>query len=179
MAIDRASLRTIIDVHHRPLHAFLFRLTNDATLADDLTQQTFIRLLTYDGDAPDNLRGWLLTVGRNLAYDYFRSAQYRHEEAADFADNASIIPDNALTPEQITINADQQQTVAALLDRLPISQREVLVLRYYHDLPLAEIAGVVDAPVGTVKSRLFHALKKLKGHLMEVGHTHDNTTFER
>ncbi len=62
--------------------------------------------------------------------------------------------------------------VAAALLSLPPSQREVIILRFYHDLKLDEIAEITSAPLGTVKSRLFHALKSMKGFLaiMEIDH---------
>ena len=78
-------------------------------------------------------------------------------------------PDN--TPEQRLIDADQQGAIAQLLQSLPPDQREVVILRFYHDLSLSAIAEVVDAPLGTVKSRLFHALKKLKFQLIVSGQT--------
>ena len=160
---DQEALRLLIARYHRPLFDFLYRLMDDRSTADDLTQQAFIRLLTFSGDAPDNLRAWLFTIAHNLAYDYFRSAHRRHENSLDFADGADLmLPETADTLEQMTIFADDQQTIARLLQSLPPEQREVVILRFYHDLSLQAIADVVNVPLGTVKSRLFHALKKLK-----------------
>lgn len=160
---DQEALCLLIARYHRPLFDFLYRLMDDRSSADDLTQQAFIRLLTFSGDVPDNLRAWLFTVARNLAYDYFRSAHKRHENSLDFTDGADLmLSESADTPEQTRIFADEQQTIARLLQSLPPEQREVVILRFYHDLSLQAIAEVVSVPLGTVKSRLFHALKKLK-----------------
>lgn len=167
---DHAALRELVDRHHRSLFQFLYRLTDNHALADDISQQTFIRLLTYSGDAPDHLRGWLFTIARNLTYDHFRSAKFQREDSTDFSNGtAYTMHDSVPTPEQIAIGAEQRQHIASLLQQLPPEQREAVILRYYHDLSLQAIADVVDAPLGTVKSRLFHGLKKLKGYLIEIG----------
>lgn len=167
---DHAALRELVDRHHRSLFQFLYRLTDNHALADDISQQAFIRLLTYSGTTPDHLRGWLFTIARNLAYDHFRSAKFQREDITDFGNGTGhAMHDMVPTPEQMTIRAEQQQYISSLLQRLPPEQREAVILRYYHDLSLQAIADVVDAPLGTVKSRLFHGLKKLKGYLIEVG----------
>jgi RNA polymerase sigma-70 factor, ECF subfamily len=160
--------------YHRPLFAFLFRLTDDHALADDLTQETFIRMAAQRGRPLNSVRAWAFTVARNLAYDHFRSAVYKREQATDFGESES---DSAgidwTAPEQAVIDADRQIAVAIQLQRLPPEQREVVILRFYHDLPLGEIADVTAAPLGTVKSRLFHALKKLKSELVVRGFAHE------
>ena len=166
---DQEALRLLIDRYHRPLFDFLYRLTDERGLAEDLTQQTIIRVLTFQGDSPMHLQGWLFTIARRLAYDHFRSAQVRRESVVDFAD--ALLPSPDSTPEQRLIDADQQGAIAQLLQSLPPDQREVVILRFYHDLSLSAIAEVVDAPLGTVKSRLFHALKKLKFQLIVSGQT--------
>src|SRR5690606_1196415 len=74
---DQEALRLLIDRYHRPLFDFLYRLTDERGLAEDLTQQTIIRVLTFQGDSPMHLQGWLFTIARRLAYDHFRSAQVR------------------------------------------------------------------------------------------------------
>lgn len=166
---DQRALQTLVALHHRPLFDFIYRLTDDRALADDLAQQTFIRLLTHGGDAPNNLRAWLFTIARNLATDHFRLARVQREQMTDFSDDGEpLISEADLSPEHLTILADQRQAIAALLQMLPPEQREVVILRFYHDLALNEIADVVNAPLGTVKSRLFHALKKLKYHFVGV-----------
>lgn len=169
---DQDALRLLIARYHRPLFDFLYRLTDDPPLADDLAQQTFIRVLTFTGDAPMHLQGWLFTIARHLAYDHFRSAWVRHENSVDFTDGIEALlstPDS--TPEQQIITSDEEQIIARSLQSLPPEQREVVILRFYHDLTLPAIAEVVGAPLGTIKSRLFHALKKLKFQLIMNGQT--------
>ena len=171
---DAAALQRLVTAYHRPLFAFLFRLTDDSALADDLAQETFIRMIAQRGRPPDSVRSWAFTVARNLAYDYFRSAVYKREQATDFDVSEDDRADNDWnTPEEAMIEADQHVAIADQLQGLPPEQREVVILRFYHDLPLAEIAEVTAAPLGTVKSRLFHALKKLKSEMVVRGFAHE------
>ena len=155
---DENALVELVNRYHSPLYKFLCRFTGDIHLANDLVQETFTRLLIYQGAAPDQFKSWMYALARNLARDHFRSRHYRYEQAADFSDDTL-----GFDPLQFTIGENDDVTTA--LAALTADQREVIVLRFYHDLKLEEIAEITGAPVGTVKSRLFHALKRLKGFL--------------
>jgi RNA polymerase sigma-70 factor (ECF subfamily) len=163
---DEAALELWVERYHRPLFAFLFRLTDDRALADDLAQEAFIRVLNYRGVPPQHFRGWMFTIARNLAHDHFRSRAYRHEQPAGEMEADTAADD--VSPEQYAMMLDGQRQVVEALQALPPDQREVVILRFYHDLPLDEISEITGAPLGTVKSRLFHALKKLKAQLTEM-----------
>lgn len=155
---DEAALADLVARYHTPIYQFLYRYTGDPALADDLAQETFIRVVTQRGDPPAHFRAWLYTIATNLARDHYRSAAYRHEQAVDFAEHAGSVADETLPEAAHT-------AIAAALLQLPPQQREVIVLRFYDNLKLDEIAEITGAPLGTVKSRLFHALKGLKGFL--------------
>lgn len=162
---DEAALAELVARYHSAIYRFLYRYTGDPALADDLVQEAFIRVVTYRGDAPVHFRAWIYTIATNLARDHFQSAAYRREQRVDFDKHA-----DQFAAEHLPERTDA--SVTAALMSLPPAHREVIVLRYYHDLKLDEIAAVTGAPLGTVKSRLFHALKRLKGFLaiMEIDH---------
>ncbi len=164
---NEAALIELVQRYHVPLYKFLCRFTGDVALADDLTQETFTRLLTYQGVPPTHFKSWAYTVARNLARDYFKSARYRYERAADFEEQAEVFSDDT------GFAAHDRETVIQALAKLSPDHREVLILRFYHDLKLDEIADVTHTPVGTVKSRLFHALKQMKGFLALTEVIHD------
>lgn len=157
------ALAELVGRYHAPLYRFLVRQTADESLADDLAQETFTRLLTYRGTPPHNFRAWAYTIARNLARDHFKSAYHRHEYATDF-DHERVEDQNPLD-DGFAISMADREAVAVALARLSPDHREVLVLRFYDDLKLEEIAEVTGAPLGTVKSRLFHALKHMKAFL--------------
>ncbi len=157
----------LIRRYHAPLFKFLCRFSGDVVLADDLAQETFTRLLTYQGNRPTRFKPWAYAVARNLARDHFKSAHYRYERVADFEEDTADIPGDA------GFAVDDREAVIQALAKLSADHREVLILRFYHDLKLEEIADVTHAPVGTVKSRLFHALKQMKGFLAITEGIHD------
>ncbi len=165
---DAAALHVLVVRHHAPLFGFLYRLTGgDRALAEDLVQETMVRLLrgigSYDGKRP--FKPWLYQIGVNVARDYYKQAEMRHTAS----DNGEISLMTA--PERPETAVIQQQTIQAAVTavaHLPLQQREALLLRYVEELSLAEIAAVLDIPVGTVKSRLSLALKRLRAAMTEA-----------
>jgi RNA polymerase sigma-70 factor (ECF subfamily) len=165
---DRAALAGLVERYHGPLLKFLVRMTGQTQSAEDLVQDTFIRLLTFHGTPPERFRPWIYQVARNLARDTFRSAVVRRELVmrpdSNLEDQAGAVEHDV---ENLAQQAWDGQHVIALLQRLPENQREALVLRFYHEMPLEEIAEITGAPLGTVKSRLFHGLRRAR-QLLEL-----------
>ncbi|MBK8989607.1 MAG: RNA polymerase sigma factor [Chloroflexi bacterium] len=165
---DAVALHALVVRHHAPLFGFLYRLTGgDRALAEDLIQETMVRLLrgmgSYDGQRP--FKPWLYQIGVNVARDYYKQAEMRHTTS----DNGEIRLMTA--PERPETAVIQQQTIQAAVTavaHLPPHQREALMLRYVEELSLAEIADILDIPEGTVKSRLSLALKQLRAVMTEA-----------
>lgn len=163
---DKDCLAELVRRFHAPLFKYLYRMTGNEQTAEDLVQEAFIRIITFQGDAPQRFKSWAFTIARNLAHDYFRSGAYRQDMSEKLEGvEALMLDENRPLAEQKAIQKEDRVTVASALHSLPHEQREVLVLRFYHDLRLEEIADVTGVPLGTVKSRLYHALKKLKVYL--------------
>jgi RNA polymerase sigma factor (sigma-70 family) len=159
-----ADLARLVERHHSPLLGFLYRLTGgDRPLAEDLAQETFLRLLRHiDQFQPGRpFKPWLYAIAVNTARDHYKSADSRHTEA--------LAPDfdapGSETPVEAALRAEEWQRVARAVRGLPLHQREVVVLRYVDDLPLQAIAEVLNVPTGTVKSRLSLALGRLRAAL--------------
>ena len=160
---DRTALARLVERYHAPLIKFLIRMTGQTQTAEDLVQEAFIRILTYRGAAPARFRPWIYQIARNLARDTFRSAASRRE--VDTRSETDLDEDEISDPqdaESLALQASDNLQVNVLLQRLPASQREVLVLRFYHELPMKEISAITGAPLGTVKSRLFHGLRRAR-----------------
>ncbi len=162
---DQTALRRLVVRYHAPLFGFLYRLTGgDRILAEDLVQETMVRLLrgigSYDGPRP--FKPWLYQIAVNVTRDHFKRADTRHT-AADNGEIALIA-----APQRLETAVIHQETIQAALTavaQLPPHQREALLLRYAEGLSLTEIADVLNVPVGTVKSRLSLALKRLREQL--------------
>lgn len=157
---DREALGQLADRYYPSLLAFAVRVTGQAQLAEDLVQETFVRLLKYRGDAPATFRPWLFRIAHNLICDHFRSASERREMLFDFDEKRHKgfgVDEDGI--ESISDHDERKAKAIFLLRNLPLPQREVIILRFYHNLSLEEIAQVTEAPLGTIKSRLYRGLQ--------------------
>jgi RNA polymerase sigma-70 factor (ECF subfamily) len=156
--------------HRAPVFSFLLRLTGDRGRAEDLCQETFLRVVrAADGWEPRALfRTWLYAVARNQAQDEARRKAFRRTEPeADPAGPAAASGDPG--PEQAAAGALLRPKLEAALASLPEEQREVFLLREHAGLRFPEIAAVTGVPENTVKSRMRYALEALRERLEAMG----------
>jgi RNA polymerase sigma factor (sigma-70 family) len=153
---ERGAFDDLIARWHEPLWRYLRRLAGNDDAAKDLSQDTWIRV--FRGIVrlrePSKLRPWLFGVARNAAMDRLRS----HYAAGLQAD---VDLDELPSADDVNLEEDFA-TLESGLASLPIIERETLTLFYLRELSLEEIAGLVNVPVGTVKSRLFRARQMLR-----------------
>ena len=160
------ALGELYDRHRQTVYRTALAITGDEDVASDLLQDVFLRLFRF-ADHIDNQRAlepWLYRMTANLAYTWLRRDRRWLRPLEDLADWLAGSARNA-TYEVVELQDDWSQVQKAV-DRLPLSQRVVVVLFYLNDLSLQEIAEILDVPVGTVKSRLHYgrlALKKMLG----------------
>jgi RNA polymerase sigma-70 factor (ECF subfamily) len=148
------------------LYGFLFRFVGNAAAADDLTQEAFVQVHLAAGafDPERRFRPWLYTIAANKARDYLRSHGRRTEQSLDSQGRDGQRPASQLLEAdepRAGESADAEQTrsrVRELIAQMPEHLRLILMLGYYHQMPYAEIAEILDIPVGTVKSRLHAAV---------------------
>ena len=170
---DRAAFTELVEKYKQPVMNFIFRSLRDETEAEDLAQNVFLQVYKsrdrYERTA--KFSTWLFTIARNLVIDLSRkrtmsSLDEMSESGED--DRPFEIAGGGPSPlEQFQLSEDRAEVSQVLL-RLESSYREVLVLRFYDELSLEEIAGVTKAPLSTVKSRLYTALDLLKQTLAPV-----------
>ncbi len=144
----------MFDEHHAVLFRFAWRLTCSIPDAEDIVQESFLGLLlptcSYDPQRA-SLRTWLLGVVRNHSLKRLRKNDVTPEGQC-----------HTLTPEVEILRTELKAVVARAVLQLPDTQREVLILAHYEQMPLADIALVMDLDVGAVKSRLQRARAALK-----------------
>ena len=170
---DPGLLDSLIEQYQHRLLRYLLFLTNNRDVAEDLFQETWIRVLLrgaqYNGKA--RFDTWLFTIARNLVIDLARKRTVLSlDEIAENADTDRPLewPANDPSPfEQFATAEDRAQVGTALL-RLEPHAREVLLLRFYEELSLEEIAGVTGAPLSTIKSRLYRGIAALKPVLVRL-----------
>jgi RNA polymerase sigma-70 factor, ECF subfamily len=169
---DPDLLDRLIEQYQHRLLRYLVYLAGDRQLAEDLFQETWIRVLErghlYDGK--HEFSTWLYTVARNLTLDYLRK---KHPASLDslMADEDHAPPEPAdprPMPWEILQQREIADRVAAALLAIPAHYRESVVLRFHEGLTLDEIAVLTGARLGTVKSRLYRALDLLMDRLKEA-----------
>jgi RNA polymerase sigma-70 factor (ECF subfamily) len=154
MNIDEQIFGELIHTYGPQLSRYVQSLTADPHLTEDIVQETLFRvwqrpqtLTTHHG----SVRPWLFTVARNLAHDHRRRSTGQTDLLEDIP-----VAENGIN--QVLIAYDVQEA----LRRLSTGHRAVLVEVYYNYRPLAEVADVLGLPLGTVKSRLYYALRSLR-----------------
>ena len=159
---------------HRALPAsalsiLLLRLVADPATAEDLFQQTWVRVMESIRryDARRSFEAWLFAVAHNLAIDYLRKS--RPESLDEMLPSGQMRGDGlaATGPDPLDslLEWERAEAVAAALRHLPAIHREVLTLRFEEDMKLEQMAEVVQVPLSTVKSRLRRALDGLRNSL--------------
>lgn len=157
---DEDAWLTLIDIHGQPIFRLAYLLTGDADDAADVAQETLLRafrhLHRFERGQP--LHPWLLRIARNLAYNRRRSL--RRWVAALGRWQAQ----RALHTEPVDLTA--HDAVRLALEGLGAKDRDVIYLRYFAELSVAETATVLGVAEGTVKSRLARALERMRAALL-------------
>ncbi|HZK21808.1 MAG TPA: RNA polymerase sigma factor [Oscillospiraceae bacterium] len=158
---DKAALSEVVERYYNDIYKFLVRRTGSPFIAEEVTQNTFLKFIsTLENYKEKNkLRGYLFTIAINCSNDYFRSE--RKAVSLNSFEDCKANTDVEGEIEEIS----HRERVKKALGTLPEWQRDVVILRYYHDMKLKEIAKVLDIPVSTAKTRLHRASKVLKEKL--------------
>ncbi|GAB2668583.1 sigma-70 family RNA polymerase sigma factor [Kribbella swartbergensis] len=158
-----ALVRSLYAEHGRSLLAYATRLTGDRAAAEDVVQETLVRAWKHADDLTQgtgSVRGWLLTVARNIVTDRARARAVRPAEVADVDDRPPVEGDHS----ESVVNT---MVVLAALDKVSAEHREVLVQLYFHGRSVTDAAKELGIPPGTVKSRSYYALRALRAVMAE------------
>ena len=187
---DVAAFGELVARHEKPLWNFLRRLVNDSATAEDLLQETFMRVVkNAERWQPDaKFSTWLYTIARNLCIDHARGAVHRRAVSLDAERPArdsdpdrrlhDALPGNEPGSERRAMDRELSARLERALQALPPAQREVFVMREVLDLPFAEIARAVAANEATVKSRMRYALEALRTALAPLRDEADDAPLE-
>lgn len=159
---SQAAMEVLVKKHYKNIFAYVYRKLVDYHLAYDLTQEVFIKMMksiaTYK--AKGKFEHWLLTITVNHCRDYFRSSTYKHKNKEQ--EIVHDIKDGSKNVWDLLSKKIDSEKVKEALQTLPDYQKEAIILRFYHDLKIKEIADITKSKEATVKSRLRQGVGKLK-----------------
>lgn len=166
---DPDLLDHLIEQYQHRLLRYLIYLSGNRELAEDLFQETWIRVLErgHQYDGRHEFSTWLYAVARNLTIDYLRKkSPLSLDGLMDDEDQAPFEPaDPRPTAWQVVQQHEQAERINTALIGIPAEYRETVVLRFQEGMALEEIATVTGAPLGTVKSRLYRGMSLLMSRL--------------
>jgi RNA polymerase sigma-70 factor (ECF subfamily) len=164
---DREALNELLKVIQQPLFGYVFKLVGERALAEDILQEVFIevyRKLRWL-EEPALLRPWAYRIASRKVFKRMKrerpwAGQVRDEALLEAAPDTSPEPGAAL---------EMREDVSRMLARVSPASRAVLILHYFHDLALGEVADVLGISIGTVKSRLAYGLSTMRRAIKEQG----------
>lgn len=166
---DPDLLDRLIEQYQHRLLRYLVYLAGNRELAEDLFQETWIRVLErgHQYDGRHEFSTWLYAVARNLTIDYLRrKSPISLDGLLEDEDHAPVEPaDTRPLAWEVVAQHEQAERIRAALVGIPVEYRETVVLRFQEGMALEEIATVTGAKLGTVKSRLYRGLNMLMARL--------------
>jgi RNA polymerase sigma factor (sigma-70 family) len=161
--LQQASL--LFERYHKRIFNFLARMTMDRDLAEDLTQNVFLRLIKYKGSYKEGLKfqSWIYQMARNVFSDHYQANKNKYSNFVDVEKMGDQIQD--------TGNEDQEHRELLLKKSLALlqnDQRELLVLTRFQQLKYEEVAALMDTTVANIKVRVHRAISKLREHYFEL-----------
>jgi len=157
----RAPFEELMGRHEKRLVNYLHRTMGDFELAENLVQETFLRIFNkrHEYEPTARFKTYLYKIATNLAIDEFRKRdRHREDLKEDFNDQSDLTKN----PHEIMMSSEKERVVRESLMKLDEKHRTVVVMKWYEGLKYEQIAKILGISVGTVKSRIFYALKQLE-----------------
>ncbi|MGB8436985.1 MAG: RNA polymerase sigma factor RpoE [Burkholderiales bacterium] len=170
---DKQAFGLLVTKYERKLWRLLSRFIRDSAEVEDVAQESFIKayraLPSFRGDSA--FYTWLYRIGINTAKNYLvamgrrapTTTEFDSEEAESFEDGDQLRDIN--TPESVLMSKEIAETVNATMEELPDELRTAITLREIEGLSYEEIAGIMNCPIGTVRSRIFRAREAIAARL--------------
>ena len=162
--MEQKLLTLVYEKYHRELYLYIYSLSRNHHIAEDLTQETFLKALLSLPEEHGNIRAWLYMVARNLFFNYREKASR----------NVSLEEEMKRSDEEKDLLANMIENERKLqlyqaLKKLDMKKREILLLQYFGDLSQKEIAAVLHITPENVRVLAYRAKKELKKYMEQQG----------
>lgn len=169
---DRAAFSELYEIHKGPLFNFIYRMSWDRAAAEDCLQEVFIAVwkAAANWEPTAQVNTWLFKIARNIWINEGRRSKRRPAlfsflGSSDEESGAPDFPDAGAGPDESALGVEARAAVRKAVDQLPEKERMVVLLSEFEGLKYAEIAEILEIPVGTVKSRMSSASERLRALL--------------
>jgi RNA polymerase sigma-70 factor (ECF subfamily) len=168
---DERAFDVLVSRYVGPMYRFLFRMVRNAQTAEDLSQETFVKVWRYIKryDKTKSFKAWIFAIARNTALDALRkkdpitfTALEREDANGEDMNLAIDIEDARPLPDEVAIQAETAEALDRMLARLPPKQQAVILLHNAEGLTFQEIGDALHESLNTVKSRYRRAVERLK-----------------
>ncbi|MBQ0104771.1 MAG: sigma-70 family RNA polymerase sigma factor [Armatimonadetes bacterium] len=162
---------TLMQKYQAAVFGYAFKLCNNYEDANDITNETFIKLIdvikTFNEES--RFKGWLFTVVKNIYIDRLRSEKKINVVSINEGEDGEQIEikDEAPNPEILLIDEEKKKILHRLIDELPLIQRDPIRLFYLEGKSYQQISDILGTPMGTIKSRINRGIETLKDKFME------------
>ncbi len=169
---EEKAFEVLLNRHKNKIYTSIYLFTKDRSLADDIFQEVFIRIIDTLRKGKYNHEGkflqWAMRISYNLCVDYFRRGKRRPivSPSEDF-DIFDVLKQPELNAEETIMRSQTHDKVRQLVDNLPEEQREVVILRHYADMSFKEIAGLTQVSINTALGRMRYALINIRKMIEE------------
>jgi RNA polymerase sigma-70 factor (ECF subfamily) len=169
---EERCFETLLKRHKQKIYTSIYLFVKDQSLAEDIFQEVFIKIIDTLRKGKYNHEGkflqWAMRISYNMCVDYFRRSKRRPQvsptETFDIFDVLQVSDDNA---EQRIIKSQTHEKIRKLVDMLPPEQREVVILRHYADMSFKEIAKLTRVSINTALGRMRYALINIRRMIEE------------
>ncbi len=176
---DQDVFSVLVERYKDAVQNLAYRMLGNATEAEDVTQETFVRaytqLVTYK--SVHKFSTWLLSIASHLAIDQLRRRRFLALPLEDVPFLEWIV-DSSVSPELSALQGEQQDEIQRYLQRLPAKYRAVIVLRYWHDFSYEEIANTLNLTPPLVKARLHRARELLARYMQQKTVTNEEEQID-
>ena len=170
IAGNEDAIEVFVRQYERDVFRLAFSIVNDATEAQEITQETFIAALKslHAYQEKKSLRAWLYTIGLNLSRSHLRKRRLVERLRNTLINIFQVDAQKQSSPEEVMIQNEKETLIWEALNKLAERYRMVVVLRYFHELSITEISEILSINEGTVHSRLHTARQRMKNALEQL-----------
>lgn len=174
----------LVDRYQKKIYTTIFLIVKDQEIAEDLLQDVFVKVVNTINSDKYNEEGkfqpWVMRIAHNLAIDYFRKAKrYPTILMEDGSNIFNSLKFSEETVEDRQVRDENIDLLKRLIEELPESQKEVLVMRYYVDMSFQEIADQTGVSINTALGRMRYALIHLRKKMKQLNFAYDKTIYPK